>query len=32
MQWKYYIFMCENRKMRHVKTIPGIGGGRDKGE
>jgi hypothetical protein len=24
--------MCENGKVRHVETIPGMGGGGDKGE
>jgi hypothetical protein len=27
MQWKYYVLMYENGKMRPVKTIPRIGGG-----
>jgi hypothetical protein len=26
MQWKYYIHMYETGKMRHVETIPGVGG------
>jgi hypothetical protein len=25
--WKYYLLMCENREMRHVETIPGMGEG-----
>jgi hypothetical protein len=27
MQGKYYIFMYENEKMRHVETTPGMGVG-----
>jgi hypothetical protein len=29
---KYYVLMYENGKMRHVQTIPGMGGRGDKGE
>jgi hypothetical protein len=32
MYWKYYALMCENGKMRPVETIPGMEGGKDKGE
>jgi hypothetical protein len=28
MQWKYYVFLYKNRKMRHVETVPGMGGER----
>jgi hypothetical protein len=30
--WIYYVLMYENGKMRPIETIPGMGGGRDKGE
>jgi hypothetical protein len=30
MQWKYYVLMYENGKIRPVETIPGMGGGRIK--
>jgi hypothetical protein len=29
---EYYALMYENGKMRSVETIPGMGGGEDKGE
>jgi hypothetical protein len=32
MSWKYYVLVYENEKMRHVETIPGMGGGGDKAE
>jgi hypothetical protein len=28
--WEYYVLMYENRKMRPVETISGMGGGRIK--
>jgi hypothetical protein len=30
MWWKYYVFICESRKMRPFETIPGIGRGEEK--
>jgi hypothetical protein len=30
MQWKYYVLMYENEKMRLVETVPGMGRGRIK--
>jgi hypothetical protein len=30
--WKYCLHMNENEKVRSVETIPGMGGGEDKGE
>jgi hypothetical protein len=32
MWWKYYVHMHVGREMRHVKTISGIRGAKDKGE
>jgi hypothetical protein len=32
MWWEYYVLMYVNGKMRPAETIPGMGGGRDKGE
>jgi hypothetical protein len=24
MYWKYYVLTCENGRMRHVETVPGM--------
>jgi hypothetical protein len=30
--WKYYVLMYENRKIRPVETVPGMGEERNNGE
>jgi hypothetical protein len=32
MWCKYYVYTYANGKMRRVETIPGMGGGEDKGK
>jgi hypothetical protein len=32
MQWKYYVFMYGNGKIRHAETVPGMREERDKEE